>query len=349
MSSTTASETRLKAFVVAVLEKVGTGTENAQRAAEVIVEADLRGVDSHGVNSLGNRVKDLQAGRIVASAVPSEIGAHGALALFDGHHGYGPILCSGVLPAAIVRAEEYGMGMVLLRNSSHWGCPAYYSRWMAERGVIGIAISNTNPAMPLWGSSAKSIGNNPITIAAPRRGSDPVVLDMSMQQISWGSLGLAKQEGRRLLRNWGYDEEGNETDDAAVIIRSGRVKPMGEHKGSGLAFMLEILTGVMSAGAVCYEVGAKTAAGEPAYYSQSFIAIKPDLFAGSEGYFDKLETLYETAKKAPLAEGFNQIALPGDRSNETMATRRRDGIPLGRIRATVEALSSQFDLPLPWD
>jgi LDH2 family malate/lactate/ureidoglycolate dehydrogenase len=342
------SEARLQEFVERILTAVGLSEKNASITASVIVEADLRGVDSHGVRALGARVADMEAGRINATAAPELIQETGATALFDGHHGYGPFLCATVLEKAIEKAKTFGIGMVLIKNSSHWGCPAYYSRKMARDGFVGIAITNTNPAMPLWGASVKSIGNNPLTIAVPRKDLEPIVLDMAMQQIAWGKLGLLAEAGKKVPGLWGYDMQGTPTDDPREIIESGRVRPMGDYKGSGLAVMLEVLTGILSSGSTCYELGEKTRIGEPAHYSQTFIAIRPDLFMSREEYYDRVEVFYRTAKASPVAYGVDEILLPGDRSNSCMLERRRNGIPLTHIRTTVESLANKYNVCLPW-
>jgi ureidoglycolate dehydrogenase (NAD+) len=341
------AEGALKAFTVSVLGRVGIALPDASRAADVIVEADLRGVETHGINALASRYAELECGAIAATAVPSEIGRFGSIIAFDGHNGYGPVLIPRILPIAAETARAQGIGLMTLRNTSHWGCPAYYSRWLAGQGLIGIAISNTNPAMPLWGSAAKSVGNNPLTIAAPRRQGEPLVLDISMQQISWGGIAQAAADGRRLPGHWGYDTSGQPTDDPAEIAASGRVRPMGDHKGSGLAFMFEILTGILAAGAICFDVGKHTAAGRPAHYSQTFIGIKPDAINTAERYFDQVEALCEGGHAAPLAEGVTELWLPGERSSRIMADRRRRGIPIHRLRAAIEKLAAACQIAPP--
>lgn len=337
----------LTEFARSILVKVGFSPELAAIAADVVVEGDLRGIDSHGINHLVARARELLAGKIVVSAEPKLVKEFGVMAWYEGSQGYAPAQVPLILPHVADLASRFGIGAVFIRNTSHWGCPAYYSRWLASRGYYGIGSTVTNPGMPLWGSSARSVGNNPITIAAPRRGAEPIVLDMAMQQIAWGALKIAEEEKRMLPGPWGFDEDGNETSDPAVINRTGRVRPVGDHKGSGLAFMLEILTGVMSGGLTNSEVGAKTKQGEPAHYSHLFIAIQPDLVTGADGYFDKVDDLYKTAKAAPVAKGFDEVLLPGDRSNATLAKRRRDGVPTGRIRTTLETLSKEHGIPIP--
>lgn len=337
----------LTEFAKAVLMTVGYSADLAAIAAEVVVEGDLRGIDSHGINHLISRVRELKASKISVSAEPALLKEFGAMAWYDGGQGYAPAQVPLILPHAVELASRHGIGMVFIRDTSHWGCPAYYPRWMAQRGYYGIASTVTNPGMPLWGSSARSVGNNPIAIAAPRRQGEPIILDMAMQQIAWGALKIAEEEKRLLPGPWGFDENDNETNDPAVINRTGRVRPVGDYKGSGLAFMLEILTGVMSGGFTNSDVGARTKAGEPAHYSHSFIAIKPDLLTGPDAYFDKVDHLYDTAKKAKPIGGVDEVMLPGDRSNATLAARRRDGVPTGRIRATLEALTKETGIPIP--
>ncbi|HEY4200698.1 MAG TPA: Ldh family oxidoreductase [Devosiaceae bacterium] len=342
------SETALKDFVATALGRVGMGPDNARRAADVFVEADLRGIDSHGVAGLSGRITTMKAGKLNVDAVPTLVRQIGNTALLDGHQGFGPSLCTIVIETAVKLAAEGGIGLAAIRDSSHWACPAYYSRWMANQGFIAISMTNTNPGMPLYGSAAKSVTNAPIAIAAPRRGHEPIVLDMSLQQVSWSGMKIFADDGARLPGLWGYDEKGKETDDPVVIARTGRVKPIGDYKGSGFAFMQEILTGVLGAGMISAQIGAMTQKGEPAHYSQTFIAIRPDIFASRAEYDAQIDALYNTAKASPLAEGFSEINLPGDRSNATFAIRRRDGIPLKRIRKSLEEISSTLDLPRPW-
>jgi LDH2 family malate/lactate/ureidoglycolate dehydrogenase len=338
----------LTTFAAAALRRVGFREADAELAAEVVVEADLRGVDSHGVRVLAGRVAEIKAGLIDPRARPLLLKRGGAMAQFDGQHGYGPLLCASVLETATELADANGIGMVLLKNSSHWGCPAYYSRWMAARGCIGIGLTNTHPVMPLWGSSAPSIGNNPLTIAAPRRDREPIVLDMAMQQVAWGGLRLAAEKGEKLAGPWGYDMDGRPTDDPAEILKSNRVRPMGDHKGSGLAFMIEILTGVISAGLIAADIGERMSAKQPVDYSQTFIAIRPDRFMTIDRYHDQVERLCQAAKAAPLASGFAEISLPGDRSNRSVEERRRLGIPIAPLRSAIERIAGDCALPLPW-
>lgn len=329
------------------LRKLGFSKSDIERTADVIIEADLRGVDSHGVRAFASRLADLTAGRIKVNERPALITEYGSIALYDGRHGYGPLLCSDVASRTTELAERYGIGMVLLRRSSHWGCPAYYSRAMAAKNFIGIAISNTNLAMPLWGSSEKSVGNNPITIAAPRAAAEPVVLDIAMQKIAWGRVQLAREEGRVLPGNWGYDASGSETSDPAAIIASGRVRPMGDYKGSGLAFMLEILTGVLSGGSISAEISQHTTAGAPANYCQTFIAIRTDAVGGRAEYEKAIEHLYATSKAASKVDGISEVLLPGDQSNAVLRERRANGIPVTRLREAVVRISDALQIPCP--
>jgi LDH2 family malate/lactate/ureidoglycolate dehydrogenase len=342
------AEADLKRFLVAAMERGGFDAEGARRAVDVFVEADMRGVESHGSAGIPGRLKGVAEKKLNPNARPTLVRQVGATALFDGHQGFGPVLCSIVIETAVKLAAEHGIGLVAIRDSAHWACPAYYSRWMALQGFIGISMTNTNPGMPLHGAAEKSVTNAPYAMAAPHRGHEPVVLDMSLQEISWSGMKLYADDGRKLPGKWGYDEHGRETDDPVVIARTGRVKPIGAYKGSGFAFMQEILTGVLGAGMISAQIAQGTAKGEVAHYSQTFIAIRPDLFYSREEYDRQMDALYDTAKAAPLAEGFSEINLPGDRSNAHLVDRRANGIPLHRIRKAIDELAHRYDLPLPY-
>jgi LDH2 family malate/lactate/ureidoglycolate dehydrogenase len=308
--------------------RLGFSWQGAGRTAAVVVEADLRGVHSHGVRLLGEHLPQIRRGTINPAATAELIRESGATALYDGHHGYGPDLCASVLDRLIDLGRTFGIGLVSIRNSSHWGCPAYYTRRIAHSGLIGIGMTNTSPAMPIWGSSAKSVGNNPLTIAAPRPGGEPIVLDMAMQVASWGKIALAARSEAKLPPGAGFDRSGHPTEDAQEILRSGRARPVGDYKGSGLAVMMEILTGIMAAGQSCFAVGRALAEGSHQHKTQTFIAIQVGVFASRDTYAKSLAAFCRETTHAPLAEGFSAIMLPGDRSNELLAERRQNGIPV---------------------
>ena len=179
------------------------------QAADVIVEADLRGVETHGINALAGRYFELESGAIAATASPSEVQRFGSIIAFDGHNGYGadphPRKSCLSLPKRPRSMASDWSPFAIPRTGGVQ--PTTRAGWR-RRGFIAITMSNTNPAMPLWGSAAQSVGNNPLTIAAPRRHDEPLVLDISMQQISWGGISQAAADGRRLPGQWGYDSAG---------------------------------------------------------------------------------------------------------------------------------------------
>jgi LDH2 family malate/lactate/ureidoglycolate dehydrogenase len=340
-------EADLTRFVVEVIQRAAFDEDAAQRSAVVFVEADLRGVHSHGLNDLPDRLSAVDKRLIDPNARPTLVTEFGAAALFEGHQGFGPVLCSTVIETAVDIASRYGIAFVSLGNSSHWGCPAQYARWIARHGCIGIAMTNTNPAMPLHGSDRKSATNAPYTVAAPKAGGEPVVLGISFQQISWNRLKLAAQAGEKLPGAWGYDASGQETDNPTAIIESGRIRPIGDFKGSGFAFMQEILTGVIGLGMTSAQIGEMTAKGETGHYSQSFMVTKADLFGSLEDFDTRINALYKTAKSASPAPSFDAVNLPGDRSNGLLLERRANGLPIAPILISLERLSSRYQVPLP--
>ncbi len=348
MENLRVDEESLKSFIVQAFERIGIDGNNAAEAAEIMVEADLRGIDSHGARKLEGRVNAMEKGTLVATAEPELVTETGAVAVFDGHHGYGPVLCAHVMKKCMELAKKHTIGLATIRNSSHWGCPAYYVRKMAKNGYVGFIMTNTPPVMPLWGSSEESVGNNPIAIAVPRRNDEPIVLDMAMQQASWGKLMLYDQLQQKVPAGWGFDLAGNPTDDPGEILRSRRSRPIGDYKGSGLAVMIEMLTGILSMGTTCYQISPKGGKRNPAKYCHTFIGIRIENIMPMDGFLSEVEEFYRTARSSKLAEGFAEILLPGDRSNNRMKERREKGIPLEAFKSSVENVSKKLGIPVPW-
>ena len=250
---------------------------------------------------------------------------------------------------AAQKAKVSGVGFVLVRNSTHWGRAANYAAIAAREGCFGVCFANTESNMPIWGAKKPSIGNNPMAVGAPRASGEPVVLDMAMSQAAFFKIVLQQREGRKVPFGWGVDEQGNPTDDPAAIIKSRRLVPMGQHKGSGLAFMIDVLTGILSGGRFCGEL-LEEAKGMPhaTSYSQAFLAIDIETFMPLEAFERRVDELVEYVKSAPLAEGFSEINIPGERAWRERTLRERDGIPLDDVTfGELQALAEEMGVPFP--
>ena len=238
----------LHTFAEKVFQAAGALKEDAKTAAAAMVEANLFGVDSHGVRMLPGYITLIRNGKINPRGQIRVIKENPVIAHLDGNLALGSVVGSHAMKMAVEKAKTLGVGFILVRNSTHWGRAGYYSTLAARQGCIGICFVNTESNMPPWGTKEPRIGNNPLSISAPRAPGEPVVLDMAMSQAAWYKIVMYNREARKVPLGWGLDNEGRQTDEPAAILKSKRMVPMGQHKGSGLSLMMDIMTAILSGG-----------------------------------------------------------------------------------------------------
>ncbi len=339
----------LRTFTEQVFQVAGVRREDAETAAAVMIEANLCGVDSHGVRMLPGYVTLIRNGRLNPQGQIKVIKETPVFAHLDGNLALGNVVAVHAMQTAVEKAKNSGLGFVLVRNSTHWGRPAYYSTLAARRGCIGICFVNTESNLPPWGAKEPRIGNNPLSIAAPRASGTPVVLDMAMSQAAWSKIVMYSQEARKVPLGWGLDEEGRPTDDPSAILKSKRMMPMGQHKGSGLSLMIDIMTGILSGGKYCGELS-EEGKGQPwaTGYSQAFIAIDIASFIPLNDFQRRVDELVAYVKRGQTAEGFSEITIPGERAWRERALREKDGIPLDEITlGELRTLANELGVPVP--
>ena len=337
----------LRTFVEQVYRNAGASEENARTSAEVMVESNLCGVDSHGVRMLAGFITLARSGKMNLQGKIGVIKESPVIAHLDGGLAPGHVVSVQAMKKAVEKARASGIGFVLVRNSTHWGRAAYYPVLAAREGCVGICFVNTESNMPYWGTRAPRIGNNPLSIGAPRASGEPVVLDMAMSQAAFFKIVLYSREGKKVPLGWGVDEKGQPTDDPAAILKSRRLVPAGQHKGSGLALMIDILTGVLSGGMFCGELlGEAKGMPHATAYAQAFMAIDIASFLPLEVFKRRVDELVTYVKEGPLAEGFTEISIPGERSWRERTLREKVGIPLDEITlGELRALAGQLGIP----
>ncbi len=338
---------RLWTFIEQAFQAAGVPREDARTAAAALVEANLCGVDSHGVRMLPGFITLIRKGKINPEGRIQIIKETPVIAHLDAQLALGSVAGDYAMKMAVAKAKNSGVGFVLVRNSNHWGRPAYYPTLAARQGCIGICFVNTESNMPPWGAKEPRIGNNPISIGAPRASGEPIVLDMAMSQAAFLKVAMYNREGRKVPFGWGVDLQGKPTDDPAAILKSKRIVPMGQHKGSGLALMIDIMTGVLSGGKFCGEL-LEEGRGLPhaTAYSQAFIAIDIPSFIPLEIFQRRVDELVTYVKGAQLAEGFSEISVPGERAWKERALRENEGIPLDEVTfGELQTLANQLGIP----
>jgi LDH2 family malate/lactate/ureidoglycolate dehydrogenase len=334
----------LVAWVSRVLELAGVPEAVHRVEAEIMVEADLFGVPSHGVRMLPLTLQGLKEGKAKPNPRVSVLRERAAAKVIDGDNGPGRFVALEGMNSAVELASRCGIGACLALRTTHWGRAHAYAYRAAQRAMIGICTTNAVPNMTAWGSAHPILGNNPLAIGVPASSrSTPVVLDFAMSQAAVGKIGTYLREERRVPHGWGVDEAGNPTDDPARILASRRLLPFGEHKGAGLAIMMELLTGALGGDLLAHEIYDMDRTGLDPGTSKLFIAIDPAAFS-APAEFDRKCRQFEEWVRQTAGPGV-AVDFPGDRGARQQIENLRIGVPLHRDIASQLA---QLRPPPPW-
>lgn len=335
----------LEEFTQAVFVRVGVPSEDAALEAKLLVWANLRGVDSHGVLRIPWYVEMLERGDMngrpnirVEKETPATL-------LIDGDRALGPVVTTFAMRRAIEKARAVGIGWALIRNTTHQGAMAYYALMAAEVGMAGIAIVCSPPNMAPYGARAAGVHNSPISIAVPAARHRPLCLDMATSVAAGGKLSLARDKRAPLPPGWALDGEGQPTTDAeaAKILL-----PIGGPKGSGLAMMFETLTSLMVGNPLL----------EPALYGepgagrhrQNSVVAAIDIAAFTDlvAYRAHVDRLIDGVRRLPTATGTGEVLTPGEPEDRAGDERTRLGVPLpvGTVE-NLRAVATRLGVPLP--
>lgn len=318
---------RLIAFGSRVLSALGVPDEDARLVSDSLVTADLWGHPSHGMLRLTWYAARLRSGAMQAVTEPKILMDLGALAVMDGREGIGQVITNLACEDAVRRAGLHGVGVVSVRNSNHFGTAAYWTKRMAEAGCVGILTTNSSPAMAPWGGKQKTVGANPWSIATPGGSHSPVVLDISNTSVARGKIYSALQKDQEIPLGWAIDRDGRPTTDPQSAL-DGVMLPIGEHKGYGISFMMDILSGVLTGSSYSTGVVGPYIADQRSGSGQLVIALKIDAMLGDEEFARRIDDLIETTKAVPLVDGVSEIFYPGEIEARAEAKNRAEGVAL---------------------
>ena len=317
-----------EAFGRRLLVAHGLSEEDAATMAGCLVRADLRGVDTHGLQFLPQYLDRLRRGLVnpkpdlVVERVTPVVGA------LDGQNGYGFVVSTKAMAAAMDMAREFGVGVVSARNSTHFGMAACYTLQALEAGFISFVFTNASRAMPPWGGREAFLGTSPFAAAAPSGNELPFDLDMSPAVAARGKIRRAARRGEAIPLGYALDAQGRPTTDPNAALDGGVVLPIGGPKGSGISMLMDIMSGVISGAACAGDVGNQFLDYDrPQNVGHFFLAMKPDLFVPKDEYLKRMDTLVQRVHAIPPAEGVDEILMPGERERRLEATRRRTGLP----------------------
>lgn len=319
-SMRTVEPERLRTFAQDILAGYGLPDDAAALVADTLIDADLRGVRSHGVLRIPRYVQWLKNGFVNPHPDIRVVVDTGPIAVVDADGAMGQVSAAIAMRLAISRAEEFGVASVGLRDGRHCGAMAYWAMMAPPNGCIGFATTNAGINMAPWGGKDNLVGNNPFAIAVPSSRPWTMVLDMATSVAAGGKLDVATARGESIPLGWALDAAGTPTQDPAAG-RKGSLLPVGGPKGYGMALMLDVLAGVLAGGRFGANLGG---AGD----GQFFLALKVDRFLPLAEFHARMDSLIDQIHASALAPGFDRIYLPGEIEHNLRVERLASGLPI---------------------
>ena len=317
------SPERIQEFAAALCEAVGFCNKDAEEIAKILVKNDMRGISSHGINNLLNYLNQAAKGAINTKASYKTVKDAGAIALIDAECGMGLLSGKTAMELAIEKAKLYGIGAVGVKNTSHSGALGYYASMCSEQKMLGIAMGTSNPIMTMVGGKGRMIGNNPLAFAAPSPEA-PILFDIAMSIMSGGKLRVLSAQGKELPCGVMLDKNGSSTTKLEEYLQGGALIPMGNHKGFGLALMIEILCSVLSGAGIGSQNHDWVEESEYINrFGQFFIAIPADIFIPYEEFESNMAFL-----RKDMRQNFSECVFPGELENTAADRSKKEGIEL---------------------
>jgi len=346
-------------FVVRYMSKLGVSDEDAKIVGKVLICADIRGVESHGMQRLGSYYGSrISKGWLDPSNPWKVVSDTASTALIDGGNGLGQVVSHKAMRMAIEKAKKTGVSAITVRNSNHYGIAGYYAMMALEEGMIGMSLTNSQPLVaPTYGRTAV-LGTNPIAVAAPSGKHYPYLLDMATSAVAYGKIQIYEKKHEHIPIGWGIDETGQATNDPSMIKPGGHgaLLPLGGmeitagYKGYGLALFVEVLCSLLSGGNFLTKVGGPGRP-EPTGVSHFFMAINIESFRPVFDFKESMDEMIDLLKKSPLAVGRDEILVAGEKEFEYAKYNREHGVPLIKpivddLRKEGERVGVPFECPV---
>ena len=343
------SASDLSSFVANAARFVAMREEDIVRFVDGLVEAELRGVSTHGIVRVPPYIRSMAAGVINPRPVTKTLRELGATALLDGDNGLGIVVGQLAMDRAINLASTMGVGVVAVRNSNRTGMLAVHVIRAAAQDMVGYFTSNGPAIMPPFGGREARLGNSPFAYAIPTQSGEPVVLDLACSTVARGAIRLLADRGEPIPEGWALDDEGHPTRDAEAAM-AGVVVPMAGYKGYGIAFVNEVLSGALP--------GARLAIDMPRAFLEKgskmidswesghlAVAFNVSCFGELSDFKNEVDRLVQVMKETPLAPGAEPILVPGERESIARAKSLSEGVPVsGRVIKELESFADEIGI-----
>ncbi|PZF73232.1 Ldh family oxidoreductase [Taibaiella soli] len=338
--ATTFSYDHLYQFTYSIFQKMGCSDTDATLATKVLLSADVRGIDSHGVARLSGYVRLWEAGRINATPNIKIVHETPSTAVIDGDAGLGLVVAPFAMQVAIDKAKNVGTGWVSVKNSNHFGIAGYHAMMALQQDMIGMAMTNASALVAPTFSVERMLGTNPIAVAIPANEEPAFVADMATTTAANGKLEILQRKDAEAPLGWVQDVDGNDSTDANILKKQGALLPLGSdrehgsHKGYALGSIVDIFSAVLSGASY-----GPWAPPFPAYVPMPenmpgqglghfFGAMRVDAFRPADEFKAHMDNWIKRFRNAKPAEGHEKVLIPGDPEREMEAVRMTEGIPV---------------------
>jgi LDH2 family malate/lactate/ureidoglycolate dehydrogenase len=353
------SQEQLHSFTQAVFEKCGMNSADAKLSADVLIAADMRGIDSHGVARLSGYVRLQQAGRANMNPDWKIIHQTPSTATIDADSGLGLAIAPKAMDLAIEKAKQVGTGWVAIQNSNHFGIAAYHAMKALEHDMIGIAMTNASPLVAPTHSKERMLGTNPICYVFPAGKHQPIVIDLATSTAANGKLEIAQRANKKIPKGWIIDKQGNDTEDPNALKEGGILLPLGSgdtkagHKGFGLSAIVDLMCGVLSGANYGPWVPPFVAFLDPVKNQPGkgighFVgAMRIDAFRPADDFKNNIDNWIERFKAATPIDANNPVIIPGEPEFAYAKERAANGILLNdMVVADLKNLSEKLGIAL---
>lgn len=331
------SREKLLEVAATILKDLGASEEEAKETAGLLVKAEARGIDTHGLHMLTLLEERKRAGMIALPTKMTLLKDDAAVALWDGGNGLGQVAAATGMRTAIGKARAYGVGLSLVRNTNNIGILSAYSLMAAEEGQVGLILANAAPAMSPWGGAEAMLGTNPLSIAVPGGKEGAVVLDMSASVVARGKIRRAARRKEPIPSDWALDKEGRATTSAEEALQ-GTILPVGGPKGYGLALAVDLLAGLLSGSRFGQAIKSFHVLEGPTGVGVLALAIDIERFMPRETFLFLVEGYLREIKNSRRAPGVKRIYIPGEIEAIKEAEAQEKGIEISE--ATVSKLEA---------
>lgn len=330
-------------FVSNLFGAAGLVADDAKQAATSVLIADMRGIETHGVQRMNFYLTGLGNGSVDPRATMTIVEERASTIAFDGHHGLGLLNAHHAMERCVEKAEDTGICLATIRNSSHFGIAGMYPLMAAERGMCGMAMTNTSPiVVPMFAKEAV-LGTNPIAFAAPTSG-DPFCLDMSTSTVALGKIEVARRLGIPIPEGWSVDKDGRATTDPfqhAGLSPLGGTRATSGHKGYGLGVMVEIFCAQLAGNAWSKNVGRTHGTGDAGVNGHMLMAWRVDAFRDLDEFRREMDEMIAELRGLEVSDEYKgqTVLVPGDPEMESVRENERLGIPVRH--AVLEELNAE--------